>query len=127
LQFVPYQSARLGVPDSKNGCILTTVITGTAQASGDMTYTRELWLFDANNLAAGPVCRMAHPDLVFGFTIHSVWVAEAGTVPTPGYVLPVREDYDAMIAQMPTSDNLRARTQDLFDQKVYPYFEPPKS
>ena len=125
LQFVPYQSARPGVPDSKNGCILTTVITGTAQASGDMTYTRELWLFDANNLAAGPVCRMAHPDLVFGFTIHSVWVPEAGTVPTPSYILPVREDYDAMIAQMPTSDNLRARTQDLFNQKVYPYFELP--
>jgi hypothetical protein len=53
-------------------------------------------------------------------------VPEAGTVPTPGYVLPVREDYDAMIAQMPTADNLRARTQDLFNQKVYPYFEPPK-
>lgn len=127
LQFVPFKEARPGVPDSKNGCILTTVITGSADPSGHMSYSRELWLFDANNLAAGPICRMAHPDLVFGFTIHSVWVSEAGSVPKPSYVLPVREDYDAMIAQMPESDNLRSRTQDLFNQKVYPYFESAKS
>jgi hypothetical protein len=40
----------------------------------------------------------------------------------PPYVLPVKPDYDAMIAKMSNKDKLRDRTQALFDQKVYPNF-----
>jgi hypothetical protein len=32
-----------------------------------------------------------------------------------------------MIAQMPKANHLRVRTQELFNQKVYPHFEPSKS
>lgn len=122
IQFVPNKTPQPNVPDAKNGCILTTVITGTPMADGQLTYSCEVWLFDATNLAQGPVCKLAHPDVSFGFTIHSVWVPDAESVSLPPYVLPVKEDYDAMIAKMSNKNNLRDRTQALFDQKVYPNF-----
>lgn len=122
IQFVPNKAPKAGVPDAQNGCILTTVITGSPMPNGELTYSCEIWLFDATNLAQGPVCKLAHPDASFGFTIHSVWVPEADSVTMPPYVLPVKPDYDAMIAKMSNKDKLRDRTQALFDQKVYPNF-----
>jgi carotenoid cleavage dioxygenase-like enzyme len=122
IQFVPNKKSQPGVPESKNGYILTTVITGTPMADGQLTYSCEIWLFDANNLAKGPVCKLAHPDLSIGFTIHSVWVPEAKTVTVPSYKLNVVEDYNEMISKMSNKNNLRDRTQALFDQKVYPHF-----
>ncbi|MBL7871788.1 MAG: carotenoid oxygenase family protein [Cyclobacteriaceae bacterium] len=123
LQFIPKSKAQSEIDDSLNGYILTTVITGAPFGIDQYDYTCELWLFDANNLSAGPVCKLAHPDLSFGFTIHSVWVAEAITVPAPEYALDVVEDYNYMIQIASTKDRLRQRIQSLFDQKVYPHFK----
>lgn len=121
LQFIPRKTASPGIPESKNGYILTTVITGEPIEAGKFNYVCEMWLFDANNLAAGPVSKMSHPELSIGFTIHSVWVPVASEVPLPSYKLNVKEDYDDMIRQV-TDKKLQKRVQELFDQKVYPYF-----
>lgn len=122
IQFVPRKGSKPGTPESKNGYILTTVITGSPFGDGELTYSCEIWLFDAMNLGAGPVCKMAHPSLSFGFTIHSVWVPEASEVTAPPYVLDVESDYNYMIDKVPKKGGFRKSVQALFDQEVYPNF-----
>ncbi len=38
------------------------------------TSGEELWVFDAADITAGPLCRLGHPGLDFAFTVHSTWV-----------------------------------------------------
>lgn len=38
----------------------------------------EIWLFDAHDLARGPVCRLGHPDLTMPLTLHTAWMPEIG-------------------------------------------------
>ncbi|HJL14517.1 MAG TPA: carotenoid oxygenase family protein [Sandaracinaceae bacterium LLY-WYZ-13_1] len=35
---------------------------------------KELWVFRADDLAAGPVCRLTHPALDWGYTLHSAYL-----------------------------------------------------
>jgi len=121
LQFAPKKNKSTTVHDGKNGYILTTVICGEVVAENQISYNAEIWLFDAANLKSGPICKLNHPELSFGFTIHSVWTAEANEVSKAGYVLNVKEDYDYMVAQIPDT-KLRNSIQQFFDEKVYPFF-----
>ena len=34
----------------------------------------EIWLFDGDDLARGPLCRLGHPDLTMPLTLHTAWV-----------------------------------------------------
>lgn len=53
----------------------------------------EIWIFDAGDIAKGPVCRLGHPDLTVGLAVHSCWVGtEDGYGPGPAW--DVKEDYD---------------------------------
>lgn len=124
LQFVPKQNPSLGIPDGKNGYILTTVLCGlpyVGGAAGQFNYMPQIWIFDATDLAGGPVTKLSHPDFSFGFTIHSVWVPEAQSVAMPPYAISSIEDYQPIIASMKGRKN-RQRLTDLFDQHVYPNF-----
>ena len=109
------------IPDSKNGYILTTVISGVPYNETELTYQCEVWIFDANDLNKGPVCKLFHPKMSFGFTIHSAWVSETKSVSKPDYVLNVKEDYDFMIQKVKDA-GLKSRIQQLFDEEVYPHF-----
>lgn len=50
----------------------------------------EVWLFDAQDIAKGPVVRLGHAELDFAFTIHGSWVPE---------LRPSRRDYHVDIRQ----------------------------
>ncbi len=50
----------------------------------------EIWVFDAADLAAGPVCRLWSPKLIFGYSIHTAFVDEIGPR-DEDYFLPVME------------------------------------
>ena len=121
LQFVPKNKTNPNIPDSKNGYILTTVITGVPYNEHELTYQCEVWIFDANELNKGPVCKLNHPQMSFGFTIHSAWVPETKVVSKPDYVLNVKEDYDFMIQKVKDAA-IKTRIQQLFDTEVYPHF-----
>lgn len=55
--------------------------------------TKEIWIFDANDLAAGPVCKLGSAqDLPWGYTLHSTWIADAKARPAQGYRVGVRDD-----------------------------------
>ena len=82
----------------------------TPGSSGD-----ELWIFDAADLARGPLCRLGHPDLDFGFTIHTTW-APAIAPRTSPYRVRARDDYAAAVASLPPE------LQAVFEAEVYPRF-----
>jgi hypothetical protein len=120
LQFIPRCVRNPNIPEQKDGYILCTVVTTILNEQGTKEYNSEIWLFDANNLKKGAVCKLEHPELTFAFTIHSVWVPDAKSVSQPSYVLNIRDDYNAMIQKM--GKKHRAEAQQLFDEYVYPNF-----
>ena len=113
-QFVP---RRDGDSSSTNGYIVCTVFSQTSN---------EIWIFDANDLKRGgedsvwgtqkPLCRLEHPSLNFGFTIHTAWLPKIARR-TAGYHVPVRQDYEALVKQN------SPEIQELFEQEIYPYYE----
>jgi carotenoid cleavage dioxygenase-like enzyme len=76
--------------------------------------SRELWVLDPRNLARGPVCRLAHPRLVFGATLHSWWSPNVSERSATYRVAP-EVDYGPRIAHRPLLEQL-------FEQAVYPNF-----
>ncbi len=108
-QFAP----RRGRDGATEGYLVATVSsddTSTPGSSGD-----ELWIFDAADLARGPLCRLGHPDLDFGFTIHTTW-APAIAPRTSPYRVRARDDYAAAVASLPPE------LQAVFEAEVYPRF-----
>jgi len=59
----------------------------------------EIWVFDATDLARGPLCKLSHPDLDFPFTLHSTWMPSLES-PKPGYKVDRSEDYAKRIADL---------------------------
>ena len=75
----------------------------------------EIWIFDANDLAKGPLCQLHHPSLKFGFTLHTAWLRNI-TSRTASYNIPVKQDYQELVKQ----NSLEIRK--LFDEEIYPHF-----
>ena len=84
--------------------------TSWADSTGD-----ELWIFDAADLAQGPLCRLAHPLLSVPFTMHTAYLPELRANPR-GYRIDVEADHQAAVSQ------LSQPLQDLFRHQVYPHF-----
>ncbi len=75
----------------------------------------QLWLFDAANLAEGPVAKLGSDRLQVGFSMHSAWLPRIE--PTEGgYRVDVREDTESKLRWKPL---LRS----IFEKSVYPHFE----
>jgi hypothetical protein len=102
-QFIPRQ----GTKDATDGYLMCTVFWGDRN---------EFWLFDAQNLHREPLCKLSHPDLNFGFTLHTTWLP---TIASRGvdYNIPVNLDYQSLVDQ--TSD---PKIKELFEREIYPYF-----
>jgi hypothetical protein len=75
--------------------------------------SKELWIFDAANLASGPLCKLSHPDFDPGYTIHTAWLQEIEPR-SATYCIDAKADYDPLIAQ--ASQAVRK----LFKQDIYP-------
>ena len=102
-QFVPRAD---GDRSSTDGYIVCTVLSDKS----------EIWIFDANDLAQGPVCKLGHPSLNFAYTLHTAWLPKIAKR-TANYNCPVRKDYQ---------DRVNKKSQDLqnlFETEVYPHFE----
>jgi Retinal pigment epithelial membrane protein len=120
LQFVPRSAPTPDLDPQMDGYILTTTLVNRPNAGGN-NYDCEVWVFDAQNLAQGPVCVLAHPQLDYAFTLHSAWIEQVQT-PTSTYKIDIRQDYNALIQQLEPSER-RPQIQDMFDRFVYPPME----
>lgn len=110
-QFVP---RRGGSDDQTAGYLMCIVNTSDDPAQS------QFWLFDAAHLSKGPVCKLTHPDLAIGMTIHSTWLPRLNPRQASYYVS-VPEDYQERIAKIPTPER-RQRIEQLFRDRVYPHF-----
>lgn len=123
-QFVP----KAGSTEQTDGYIVCVVLTSDEflsqppadSSNPDWSQNSEIWIFDAQNLKQGPLYKLSHPKLNFGFTVHTTWLAEAVSPDKLEY--DVRADHDHLIAQQKDPE-LRARIQELFDREVYPQFK----
>jgi carotenoid cleavage dioxygenase-like enzyme len=103
-QFIPRAG---GTGSSTDGYIVCIVVSDQPTAgvsSGD-----EIWVFQADNLQAGPVCRLANPGLNFGFTLHTAWMPQVQPIDAQRLpnIIPVREDFTNRVAgQSETVKNL---------------------
>ncbi len=103
-----------GSKSSDGGYVVVSVVSddkSLVRSSGD-----ELWIFDARSLADGPVCRLGHPLLSFGYSLHTAWLPEV-QARTAGYKISPREDYSLALASQ------RRDVVELFEKSVFPMFD----
>jgi carotenoid cleavage dioxygenase-like enzyme len=107
-QFVPRSGG-----GATNGYLVVVVLsddTSWQGSSGD-----EFWIFDAADLAQGPLCRLAHPQLRMPFTMHTAYMPEIRSR-AASYKIDVTSDHQAEV------DKLSPALQDMFRTQVYPNF-----
>jgi len=104
-QFIPSQNSE---GESTNGYLLCTVYTAERN---------EFWLFDGTDLSKGPICKLYHPSLSFGFTLHTAWLPSIGPRKAD-YNIPVSLDYQELVNQQGDP-----KIKELFEQEIYPHFE----
>lgn len=110
-QFIPSKTGVDG--SSTNGYIMCVVYHGTDDQPDN---GNQIWIFDATNLKQGPLCKLWHPQLNFGITVHTTWLPKIAKR-TATYNIPVEEDYQDLVAQQP------AEIQELFEKEIYPHFK----
>ncbi len=86
-------------------------------------YRRLLQIFDAANLKAGPLCKLAHKDLKWGFTLHSCSTTEIEPSNT-SYRVDVKADCEWVISKFPRQEKQK-EMRDFLSKEVYPHYENP--
>lgn len=108
VQFIPRPGS---IPGGDSGYLMCIV------NSSDHPEQSEFWLFDAKSLSSGPICRLGHPSVKLGLTIHSTWIPEIKRR-CATYKVSVREDYDERLRHIN-----RPGLLPLFQNYVYPHYE----
>ena len=101
LQFVPRRDSS----GPTAGWLLAVVFTPEAT---------EICVLDAADLARGPLARLRHPELAFGFSLHTAWLPEIEARRAP-YRVDAREDLDRRLRGR--------RMRALFETHVFPRLE----
>ena len=91
--------------------VVTSDDDSTAGSTGD-----EIWLFDADDLAQGPICRLGHDELDLPFTLHTSWMP-AVAPRTATYRVSARDDLGDAVAEQFWD------IQEVFEDQVFPNFE----
>ena len=110
-QFVPRSE---NSDNTKDGYI-TAIVYANSSSSIEPGH-EEIWIFNASKLSDGPICKLSHPKLKFGFTIHSAWMPTIQPQHS-NYRIPIEEDYADLLNQEPPI------IRQLFEQYVFPNFE----
>jgi hypothetical protein len=126
-QFIP----KNGVAGSKAGYLLCVVIhsdqflSAPAQPptpdAASWSAKTELWIFDAENLAQGPLYTLSHANLNMGLSLHTTWAKSIVSLPPRDYS--VSDDYAALVdkASAAQTPQVAAQIRQLFAE-VYQRF-----
>jgi Retinal pigment epithelial membrane protein len=112
-QFIPRAGGTGSSTDGYIVCIVVSDAPTPEISTGD-----EIWVFQADNLQAGPICKLANPQLNFGFTLHTAWMQHVQPVDVAqlANIIPVREDFANRVADK------SATIKNLFEE-IYKNFE----
>jgi len=109
--FVPRHGSSTG---ATAGYVVSVVYRDRTPGSSGV----ELWVFDAANLAQGPLARLGRPDLDVPLTLHSIWLDTTRTS-RPDYRVDVRSELteraDTWKADPRVGAILRADVLDVYD------------
>jgi hypothetical protein len=91
-----YTIATLDSKDQEDaGYVIAGIVTD--QAAGEPSSGHEYWLFNASDLAKGPICKLSHESLNNSTLFHAVYipktVAKNLAQKEVLYQIPIREDY----------------------------------
>jgi carotenoid cleavage dioxygenase-like enzyme len=118
--FVPRAN---GTGGSTDGYIICTVNYDPDRCNRLKSAKSEIWIFNADNLQDGPLCKLSHPQLNFAFTTHTTWLSEIAPRQAGIYCIPLKEDLQESLKQVaPEFPKIQALIEKLFDQEVYPHF-----
>ncbi len=85
--------------DQTNGYIFCSVAVNSAYEENPTPQGKEIWIFDAQNLRQGPLCRLHHRDFTFATTNHAVWVPSVGPRPAGVYKASLYDYYNSRMSQ----------------------------
>jgi len=121
-QFVP----RLNNEESStNGYIVCTAFTPERD---------EIWIFDAEKLNQGPICKLSHPTLNIGLSLHTAWLNNISDRQA-SYKIPVKQDYQSLLnnwlefidtlktLKEEDKHQIKKEIKELFEREIYPYCE----
>ncbi|MBV6644057.1 MAG: carotenoid oxygenase family protein [Cyclobacteriaceae bacterium] len=117
IQFIPNEVRNPAVTEDMDGYILCTIKVPEEKQGH---YTSQVWLWDATHLAKGPVCKLAHDQLCFAYTFHSVWTSEAEFT-NPKDQIDIIDDIDDMV-KLIINSNKQVKVEAFMDDYVYPHF-----
>lgn len=76
-QFVP------DVDGGGAGWVVCNVFSGEGSIAAGFK-PREVWIFAADKVSEGPACRLWHPEVDWGYTLHTAWLPEVSPLPREG-------------------------------------------
>jgi len=82
----------------------------------------EIWIFDATNLEQGPLYKLSHPKMNFGFTVHTTWLKEAVSPKKMNY--DIKDDYQDLVQKLMEKESpaIAKKVHKLFEEEIYPHF-----
>lgn len=120
VHFIPKKIPTPGIIPELDGYLVSPVQVGNSPTNPTF-YNSEFWIFEAQNITKGPVCKLTHPKLKFAFTLHTSWIPEA--LPSDQtYRIPVKSDYDEVLKDLELGVD-RKFLEEFFEQNVYPHFK----
>ncbi|RSD30961.1 carotenoid oxygenase family protein [Vibrio pectenicida] len=96
------------------GYVFTAVVR--KNPSNNTGNGKEIWLFDAQNLAQGPLAILGHPELNFATTNHALWVPSIGPRPMNAYKADIAEFFTRRAPKH------RRAVRQVIEQQILPRF-----
>lgn len=141
------RSARPEV-DREDGYVVVMNLSDPSTQLPEGSSGDELWVYLAQDMARGPICRLGHPELKFGMTLHSMWTPRLPPAPLNNQVNikedlninTIKEQYNRffggectplwrlLTAPLRAAVNYAMDFEDLetmLIEQVYPYFDTP--
>lgn len=130
---------RRGGSGPRDGYIVCLAHSADSVPRPQGTSGEEIWIFDAADITAGPLCRLGHAELDFAFTVHSTWVPELRPS-SRSYRVSIADDLDLqgltsrsfgqlafwdLFASAVSGAMQHGAVHDLLAADVLPYFDRP--
>ncbi|PZV84379.1 retinal pigment epithelial membrane protein [Algoriphagus aquaeductus] len=119
VHFIPRKTPRPTLDPELDGYLVCPVQVGNSPVN-PTAYRSEFWIFDAQTIAKGPICKLSHPKIKFAFTLHTSWIPEAQPSDQK-FIIPVRSDYDEVLKNLELGVD-RKMLEEFFETHVYPHF-----
>lgn len=106
------------------GYVIAGIVTD--EAAGEESSGNEYWLFEADNLSKGPICKLGHPSLNNSTLFHTVYIPDSVAKQLDkkevSYHVQLREDYpkEELVKWGP-------EVRESFEDVIWPYFDNAKN